>query len=700
MSARSTRRDFLKALCLPAAAAVTPRGVGRWLGTGLYENSLPRRARPGEAVPNRAPLAENSFYPLPLTSVRPSGWLRRQLEIQANGLSGHLDEFWPDLESSSGWLGGQGESWERGPYFLDGLVPLAYLLGDERLIAKAQHWADWTLDHQAASGMIGPASNGDWWPRMVMLKALSQYQEATSDPRVIPVMRRYLAYQASELRSRPLSGWGKYRWPDEVLSIVWLYNREQDPALLDLAATLRRQGYEWRRQFENFVYTQKTNRQQLGLRHDHLPSDLAMRTHGVNNAMGLKSSALWWLFSKDPQDREGLLRQLRVLDQYHGIPNGMFSGDEHYAGRNPSQGIELCAVVETMFSLEQGLGILGEAQLGDRLEQIAYNTLPGAITADGWAHQYDQEPNQVLCSLAPRPWSTNGPESNLFGLEPNFGCCTANMHQGWSKFAANLWMSDGKGGLAAVAYGPSQVYAFVRGRTPVRIEEETEYPFGEAVLVRVDPQSPVQFSLHLRVPGWAHGAQMKVNQRAVESCEPGTFATVTRQWRHGDRVELRFPMQPRITRWHHDSMAVEQGPLIFSLNLEEEWRKLRPRGMTADWEAYPRSPWNYALHVNEATAPSALQVRRSKLEKNPFALETVPVRVQAKGRQVLEWKMEDNVAAAPPPSPVASTQPEETLTLVPYAAAKLRITAFPELKTTQHEQPCMARASRERESPL
>ncbi|HEX8926097.1 MAG TPA: hypothetical protein VF786_09910, partial [Terriglobales bacterium] len=61
-------------------------------------------------VKNRAPLSPKAFYPLPLGSIRPRGWLRRQLEIQANGLSGHLDETWADVGPNSGWLGGKGES--------------------------------------------------------------------------------------------------------------------------------------------------------------------------------------------------------------------------------------------------------------------------------------------------------------------------------------------------------------------------------------------------------------------------------------------------------------------------------------------------------------------------------------------------------------------------------------------------------------
>jgi len=167
------------------------------------------------AYMNRPPLRTDSEYLLPLTSIRPKGWLARQLQIQADGLSGHLDEFWSDVGPNSAWLGGTGEAWERGPYFLDGLVPLAYLLDDVKLKTKVQKWVDWTLTHQGADGSIGPVTNQDWWPRIIMLKALTQYQEATGDDRVIPFMRRYFAFQAGELPSRPLRDWGKYRWQDE-----------------------------------------------------------------------------------------------------------------------------------------------------------------------------------------------------------------------------------------------------------------------------------------------------------------------------------------------------------------------------------------------------------------------------------------------------------------------------------------------------
>ena len=150
----------------------------------------------------RAGLATSGrFAFLPLRAVEPLGWLREQLQIQASGLSGHLEEVWKDVGPDSGWLGGKGESWGRGPYYLDGYVPLAYLLDDDAMKKKAQKWIDWRLDHVQANGMIGPASNDDWWPRIVMLRVLAQYCEATGDPRVVSTLTRYCEYQLPRCRA-------------------------------------------------------------------------------------------------------------------------------------------------------------------------------------------------------------------------------------------------------------------------------------------------------------------------------------------------------------------------------------------------------------------------------------------------------------------------------------------------------------------
>jgi hypothetical protein len=619
-------------------------------------------AAPQSPVPNRPPLQPNAFHLLPLTSVAPKGWLLDQLRIQAAGLSGHLDEFWPDLSANSAWLGGPGEGWERGPYYLDGLVPLAYLTGDPVLIAKVQKWIKWTLENQRPDGAIGPVKNQDWWPNYVMLKALTQYQEATNDPRVIPLMERYFAYQAKNLDARPLKEWAVFRWHDEVLTVLWLYNRNGDKRLLDLARKLHQQGHDWEAQFANFSWKDKVT-----------GADAKLATHGVNNAMAMKAAAVWWSITGDKGDRDALYRMFETLDRYHGQPEGIFASDEHLAGRDPSQGTELCTVVEAMFSLEVDLSILGDAAFGDRLEKIAYNALPATMTADLWAHQYDQQANQISCTLANRRWTTNGPESNIFGLEPNFGCCTANMHQGWPKLAANLWMATPDQGLAAVVYGPSEVRTTVAGGVPITVDERTEYPFRDTVSLVVRPERPARFPLVLRIPVWASGAAVAVNGQPQPGVKPDAFYRLEREWKSGDTVELRFPMAIRPTTWFNNSMAVERGPLVYSLKIGESWHKIKQTGPAPDLEVYPSTPWNYAI------LPGSFEVRQKPMSKQPYSAESAPIEILAKGKRLTSWQVVDDSAGPLPVSPVTSKLPEETITLIPYGAAKLRITAFPVL---------------------
>jgi hypothetical protein len=624
---------------------------------------------PQSPILNRAPLAPYTFYALPLGSVKPAGWLKQQLRIQADGLSGHLDEIWPDVGSNSAWLGGTGEGWERGPYYLDGLLPLAYLLDDPVLVAKARKYVDWTLDHQRADGFLGPEKNAgkdnsDWWPNMVMLKALTQFQEVTGDPRVVPVLEKYFAYQAKQLAANPLHEWAQYRWGDELVSIIWLYNRNGDPKLLDLAKQLAGQGFDWKGLYVDYPYKEKT-----------LKADANMKTHGVNNAMALKTEALWEVLSGSVNP-ETSKEMLATLDRYHGLPNGTFAADEHLAGHDPSQGTELCTVVEEMYSLEQLIQVFGDQAYAHRLERLAFNALPGTFSKDMWAHQYDQQPNQVLASNAPRDWTTNGNMSNVFGLEPNFGCCTANMHQGWPKFTASLWMATPDKGLAAIEYSPSEVRTTVAG-TPIHIAEETSFPFDEMITIHVDPDKPVTFPMQLRIPGWTSGMVVRVNGAAQRNVQPGTYIRVNREWRAGDTILLKFPMPVIVSRGFRNAAVVSRGPLLYSLSVGEKWKKIADRGKASDWEVDPSHAWNYGLFVSKTDPQSSFSVELRRMGDQPFSPEGTPVALSAKGGRLGQWKLVDNSAGPLPESPVKFSGGTEQITLIPYGAAKLRISEFP-----------------------
>lgn len=614
---------------------------------------------PAQTAP--AALVDRQFEPLPLGSIRPAGWLHGQLRLQADGLSGHLDEFWPDIRDS-GWIGGPAEGWERAPYWLDGLVPLAWLLDDAALKQKVTRWMDYILEHQREDGWLGPAgSKGykdyDPWPRFVLLKALAQYHEATGDERVIAAMGRFFRFLDTLLDKQPLFDWGQFRWMDGVWSVHWLYDRTGESWLLGLAAKLHAQGYDWNAHFDDFQYPER------------VAKGTSLKTHGVNNAMAVKAGAVWFRQSGAKADYAAARRAIETLDRYHGQVTGMFTCDEHYAGLSPSQGTELCTVVEYMFSLETAIAVLGDALLADRLERITFNALPATFKKDMWAHQYDQQVNQVLCRVAQdRPWATNGPEANIFGLEPNYGCCTANMHQGWPKFTSSLWMKTADG-IGAISYAPCDVDTEIGGKRVV-LNVRGDYPFGDRVEITVAGEG--SFSLMLRIPAWAGRPTVAVNGEPAQDVQPGAFHVLRREWRGTSKVVLDLPSAPMLERRFNNSGAVVCGPLVYALPLGEYWKKIRGDEPHADWEVYPTTPWNYALVPSAAWAPKTNGVR-----PHPFSPEGAPVSIEVEGRLLPEWVLEHNAAGPLPQSPVAGTQPFTRLTLIPYGCTNLRVTEFP-----------------------
>ncbi|HEY8747807.1 MAG TPA: beta-L-arabinofuranosidase domain-containing protein [Tepidisphaeraceae bacterium] len=641
--------------------------------------------------PARSDLIPLVYHPLPLGSIRPSGWLREQLLVQASGLSGHLDEFWADVEDSA-WIGGKQEGWERGPYWLDGVVPLAILLDQPKLKEKARRWVDYILTHQSQDGWLGPVRNPkavgsqhqyDPWPVFVLFKALSQWAEATGDARVAPAMGKFLKKLDALLAERPLFEWGRLRWADLVLSVHWLYERTGEAWLLTLGEKIHKQGFDWTGYAESFPFKEKITQKTLdgfkaaagGL----WSNDQTMSCHGVNVGMGIKAGAVWYRQSKDAKDREAPARMLAALDEYHGQATGMFSCDEHLAGKMPSQGTELCTVVETMFSLETLLATLGDVGLADRLERIAYNALPGAISGDMWTHQYDQQCNQVVCRVSrERIYSDNGPDANLFGLEPNFGCCTANMHQGWPKFVASLWMGTVDGGLACMAYGPCAISTALKGAGQVHLDVCTDYPFGDVVSVTVGADKPATFPLHFRIPGWVEGVETWVNDKAVEGAKAGAMWRVEREWKAGDVVRLKFARKPRIEKRFNDAVAVYYGPLVMSLKIDEDWRKLRGDFPRADYEVHPKTDWDYAIAIDKADVSKSIVIEKHAMGDAPFAFGDAPITAKVKGRKVKGWGIEKNAAAAPPRGPEMEGG-EVELTLVPYGCTRLRVTEMPSI---------------------
>lgn len=652
---------------------------------------------------NPPELRKNAYIKLPLGAVRPEGWLLSQLEDQAAGLTGNLDDFWPDLVNSS-WRGKDGEAWERGPYYLDGLVPLAYELNNDTLIKKVQRWIEPIIASSTDSGWYGPSKNKDRWPLAVANKVLMQYYEGSGDKRALDVLMKYFRYLHDTPPDWPDKEWRGVRAMENAVTGYWLYRQTGEPWLLETIKSIQNNSFDWTSYYEKFPWDSAAV---VNKKIPHIWDAVGLTAHVVNNAMAIKYPGLWYQQSKDDRYKNAVLAGIRKYDINHGQVGGRFSGDEHLSGNTPNRGTELCSVVEYMFSLEELYEILGNNSLADRIELLTYNSLPGTTMPDMWSHQYDQQSNQVLVSGAKRDWSSNGDYSNIYGLMPNFACCLANMHQGWPKFVESMWMATNDNGLALVTYGPSSVSAKVANGKQVKITEVTDYPFNGSVSLKMNMEHPVRFPLYLRAPGWADSVIIKYKNQS-KTVKGGSEFMMNRRWKDGDLISVEIPMKIRVEQRYNRALSVLRGPLYFSLRIDKDYKSIKInydnfgyRG-SVDWQISSLSPWNYGLLIDRNNVMRNMKLAENPVGKYPFAdkgdmvwssdsgryvtiTQDAPVVITTRGIRIPEWTMKDNSADIPPLSPVKPEGDPEIIKLVPYGCAKLRITEFPVMDVTLME---------------
>lgn len=591
-------------------------------------------------------------------SIKPSGWLKRQLRIQADGLSGHLDLIWPDIRDSA-WIGGDREGWERVPYWLDGFIPLAYLLEDEDLIARAKKYINAILARQNEDGWICPCSADaiaeyDTWAVQLISKVLVVYYKCSGDERIPDVIYRMMKnyYDLLSSGAIKLFNWGKARWFEAFIALNFLYERKPESWMRELAVILRDTGFDYEAEKEHWV--RPLNKWTYG-------------THVVNLAMMLKIEAVVKPLLGDCFD--GKAKQwYDLLMKYNGTPAGIFTGDECLSGSSPIQGTELCAVAELMYSCELLTASTGDMEWADLLELVAFNALPAAISDDMWAHQYDQMSNQISCERFPGKaiFRTNSSEAHLFGLEPNFGCCTANFNQAWPKLALSAFMKNRNTVLSPISV-PAELID-----DGIHIKLDTEYPFKNELCYTVAPGKA--FTLQVKVPASAEA----VTVNGVPTEKSG-FLSFDIAENTAVTIRISYTFTPHLTNACCGLKALRRGNLLFALPIEYEDKRIEyeKNGVErkypyCDHEYIGRSEWRYRIFGED------FRVNENPVSSVPFSSTNPPLTISVPVRRI-NWDYEDGYETVPAKTPADITpiNESEIKEFYPYGCAKLRMTQLP-----------------------
>eukprot|EP00438_Fugacium_kawagutii_P035633 Skav213436 [mRNA] locus=scaffold2160:57370:70252:+ [translate_table: standard] len=698
-----------------------------------------------------ASLMEPHWRRVPTGSVEPQGWLRMQMNLQSKALTSHLPKFWPNVANST-WIGGfadvDGGLHENLPYWMNGAVPLAVQLGDQDLISTIEHYLDIIFRLQPSSGWLGPdtdpqlkrrsdADRSDFWSRMPFLMALAQYHESLPESQrhrkelcESVAYRFFMEVEKRLVGAKVATSWTYFRAHDLIWSIHYFVDRLP----MESPKAQRMLFVPGIHKFNSSSFPQSA-----------VVTD-TLKTHGVNNAQAVKHGVVWGRqsgdLSKGGSFEESWLAWSQ-LQLFHGQPHGAFGADEHLAGwgcfaqvllhggRMPSRGTELCVVVESMWSLllvaQMATRDQDALQLGrsfpfwkalDAVELLAFNALPGSLSDDLWSHPYLQMANSFQ-ALSDEPlgtslgwvrfevrdhiWTHDGPQSAMYGLEPNYPCCTSNFHQGYPKLLGAQGMEEGNfAEIISAIWAPS----ILRSSTAT-IELKTGYPFTTSVAYWI--QNPEPFAprkctqtvavLKIRLPDFLRRDSKTLRawqdgQQVVPKVMEGflVFNIRAAQRPMAEAIHLDFEVTPVVTASDEGS-TVRLGPLLMALDLEEHsghdfstalrmFLVQQHPFAAADWDTRAAQTWRVALpeepsfgQVVQLAVPAAWTTSHPLRRRSSFAAKPLqhdrhgcPLHLQLPmlPLEPQQWP-ETHMAPAKPPAQVHSVGQMVNRTLLPYA---------------------------------
>ena len=235
-------------------------------------------------------------------------------------------------------------------------------------------------------------------------------------------------------------------------------------------------------------------------------------------------------------------------------------GDELYASlTNTHRSFETPCGSYAQFKLTRYLlRVTRDTRYGDAMERVMYNTVLGAkpLQDNGEAFYYSDYNFNAKREYKPAHWP----------------CCSGTLPQVAADYRINIYLRAPQA-VYINLYVPSTL-RWTENGVALALTQEGEYPFEDRVSFNLTSSRPTDLTLHFRIPEWAEGASIHVNGMRLRSAAvSGQFATIRREWKTGDRIELELPLKMRlepINAQHPDTVALLRGPLVLMAVKQEQ----------------------------------------------------------------------------------------------------------------------------------
>lgn len=607
-----------------------------------------------------------------IEGMKAEGWMKEVLTTQRNGLTGHIQvagapfdkEGWGDAtqKKMDRW-----EDFEQTGYWADGALRCGYLIDDPELTQRVKEWVDFQIDHPKEDGFIGPELH-NLWPHVVFFRVIMAEYSKNPSPKIIKALSNHYKNAA---RSQTLIKTGGPEWDFNertmlhIEMLCWLYQQTNDAFFIEKAEDT----------YKAFCSRKSPFTMQAFL------SDEVPIVHSVSSFETLKIPVILYINTGKKEYLDAAIHGIQKVYKYHGLADGIPSGNEAHDGNMPNEVHETCCVSDAQWALGYFLQATGDVQWADLMEKICFNAAFSVVWKDFKSLQYYSSPNQVIAkNNSSFCMYVGGQDRMAYRIAHGPACCNGNMNRMIPLFCSRQWMKKGDNGIVAAMYAPSSFTTKLKGsKNEITIQEETNYPFEETIRFRMKMKRSTPFSFWLRIPQWCKGASITVNGQAADIvCKAGTFVEVQRKFSDGDIIELKLPMKAKSVSMPYDGVAFERGPLVFSLNVKAQEEitetreldgiKFQSRILT------PLSEWNYAPVDTEN-----IEVVNSNDYSNIWNPEMTPVRLKVKAVTVTNWQLYRDNFTPYMPSVIRKGE-EKVIELVPVGTTVLRMTVFPDIR--------------------